>query len=89
MGPKSLVDRLQRAGRSSASAEEIALHTGVSTTTVHRVIADYNRRGATALETPGRGGRRCHYLTLEEEQAFLAGSLCQKGLCIHEFERFS
>ena len=52
--------------------EEIALHTGVSATTVHRVIATYNRLGSTALETPGKGGRRHEYLTLQEEKAFLA-----------------
>jgi hypothetical protein len=44
-------------------AEEIALHTGVSTTTVHRVIATYNRLGPAAMETPGKGGRRHEYLT--------------------------
>lgn len=53
-------------------AEEIALHTGVSVTTVHRVIATYNRLGPEALETPGKGGRRHQYLTLQEDQAFLA-----------------
>jgi transposase len=53
-------------------AEEIALHTGVSATTVHRVISTYNRVGPAALETPGKGGRRHQYLTLEEEKAFLA-----------------
>jgi transposase len=53
-------------------AEEIALHTGVSATTVHRVIATYNRLGPEALETSGKGGRRHQYLTLQEEQAFLA-----------------
>lgn len=52
-------------------AEEIALHTGVSATTVHRVIATYNRLGPTAMETPGKGGRRHEYLSLPEEQAFL------------------
>jgi transposase len=52
--------------------EEIALHTGVSVTTVHRVIATYNRLGPGALETPGKGGRRHQHLTLQEEQAFLA-----------------
>jgi hypothetical protein len=52
--------------------EEIALHTGVSVTTVHRVIAIYNRLGPEALETTGKGGRRHQYLTLQEEQAFLA-----------------
>src|SRR5260370_7118824 len=53
-------------------ADEIALHTGVSATTVHRVISTYNRLGPTAVETPGKGGRRHEYLTLEEEQQFLA-----------------
>src|SRR5438552_18296449 len=53
-------------------AEEIALHMGVSVTTVHRVISTYNRLGPAAMETPGKGGRRHQYLTLQEEQAFLA-----------------
>jgi transposase len=53
-------------------AEEIALHTGVSATTVHRVISTYNRLGPTALETPGKGGRRHEYLKLQEEKEFLA-----------------
>src|SRR5260370_32935143 len=48
-------------------AEEIAQHTGVSATTVHRVIATYNRLGPAAVETPGKGGRRHQYLTWEEE----------------------
>jgi DDE superfamily endonuclease len=38
-------------------AEEIALHTGVSARTVHRVIAIYNRLGPIAKETSGKGGR--------------------------------
>lgn len=53
-------------------AEEIAIHCGVSTTTVHHVIAAYNRRGVEAVETPGKGGRRSSYLSLEDERAFLA-----------------
>ena len=39
-------------------AEEIARHCGVSTATVHSVISRYNRFGVTAIETPGKGGRR-------------------------------
>ena len=58
-------------------AEEIALHTGVSATTVHRVISIYNRLGPTALETPGKGGRRHEYLTLQEEREFLAPFFAQ------------
>ena len=58
-------------------AEEIALHTGVSATTVHRVISNYNRLGPTALETPGKGGRRHEYLSLQEEKEFLAPFFAQ------------
>jgi transposase len=39
---------------------------------VHKVISLYNRFGVTALATPDKGGRRDVYLTLEEEQQFLA-----------------
>ncbi len=58
-------------------AQEIALHTGVSVSTVHRVISVYNRLGVAALETPGKGGRRHEYLTLPEEKAFLAPFFAQ------------
>lgn len=53
-------------------AEEIAEHTGVSVPTVRRVISGYNRLGPVALETPGKGGRRHEYLTVEQEREFLA-----------------
>ena len=53
-------------------AEQIATHCGVSTTTVHHVIAAYNRRGVQAVGTAGKGGRRSSYLSLEDEHAFLA-----------------
>lgn len=53
-------------------AEEIATHTGVSVSTVRRVISTYNRLGVAAVETPGTGGRRHEYQTLEQERAFLA-----------------
>ncbi len=52
-------------------AEEIAQQVGVSVTTVRRVISTYNRLGSAALETPGTGGRRHEYMTLEQERAFL------------------
>jgi transposase len=58
-------------------AEEIALHTGVSATTVHRVISTYNCQGPAAMETPGKGGRRHQYLTLPEEKEFLAPFFAQ------------
>ena len=53
-------------------ASSIALHCGVSVSTVHLVISSYNRLGPSALDTPGKGGRRNEYLTLIEEQTFLA-----------------
>jgi transposase len=53
------------------SATEIAKHTATSLRTVHQVIADYNRLGIAAIETPGQGGRRNAYLSWEEEQSFL------------------
>lgn len=53
-------------------AEEIAQHTGVSVTTVRRVISGYNRLGLTAIETPGQGGRRHEYLTVEQERQLLS-----------------
>ncbi len=54
------------------STAEIAKQTGVSQRTARRVISDYNRLGPDALETPGTGGRRHAYLTMEQERTFLA-----------------
>src|SRR5438067_7782160 len=56
---------------SPRKADEIALHTGVSTTTVHRVISRYNRLGPAVIERSEKGGRHHEYLTFEQEQAFL------------------
>src|SRR5437660_8285910 len=53
-------------------AEDIARHCGVSKASVHAVISSYNRLGVAAVETPGKGGRRSGYLSVEEEQEFLA-----------------
>ena len=61
-------------------AAQIALHTGTTERTVHQVISDYNRKGAEAIseaaslretETPGKGGRRRGYMSLESEKIFL------------------
>lgn len=51
---------------------EIALHTGTTVRTGHQVISDYNRLGAAAIETPGKGGRRKSYFSSQEEIAFPA-----------------
>lgn len=53
-------------------AEDIARHCGVSKASVHAVISSYNRLGVAAVETPGKGGRRSGYLSVEEETEFLA-----------------
>ena len=58
-------------------ARQIALHTGVSVATVRLVISTYNRLGPVALDTPGKGGRRNEYLTVVEEQTFLAPFLAR------------
>lgn len=57
--------------RAPRAASEIATTVGVSPTTVHRVISLYNRKGVAAVETPGKGGRRHQYLTVEQEHTFL------------------
>src|SRR5512135_3126004 len=56
---------------SPRKADEIALHTAVSATTVHRVISQYNRLGPAAIEQSAKGGRHHQDLTFEQEQAFL------------------
>jgi transposase len=58
-------------------AEEIARHCGVSKATVYAVISRYNRLGVAGVDTPGQGGRRRQYLTLEEEKEFLAPFFAQ------------
>ncbi len=52
-------------------AEEIARHTGVSATTVHRVIATYNHWGPAAINPSEKGGRHHQDLPREQEQALL------------------
>ncbi|MBE9193737.1 winged helix-turn-helix domain-containing protein [Gloeocapsopsis crepidinum LEGE 06123] len=61
-------------------AQEIALHTGTSVWTVHKVISKYNRYGAAAIETVGKGGRRNCYLSWQQEQEFLAPFFEQASL---------
>jgi transposase len=58
-------------------AAQIAKHCGVSTETVHQLISAYKRHGVAAVETAGKGGRRYGYLTLEQEQQFLAPFFAQ------------
>ena len=44
----------------------------LSVASVHKLLSAYNRRGAEAIETPGKGGRYNYYLTLEPAEKFLA-----------------
>jgi transposase len=62
-------------------AKDIARHTGVSVATVHKLISSYNRLGVAVVETPGKGGRRNEYMTVEEERELLRPfvELAQKG----------
>ncbi|MDJ0726405.1 MAG: winged helix-turn-helix domain-containing protein [Prochloraceae cyanobacterium] len=53
------------------TAKEIAQQIGISVPTVHKVISQYNRQGARAIETNGSGGRRNCYLSLKAEKEFL------------------
>jgi transposase len=52
-------------------AREIALHIGLSEQTVHNLVSKYNRFGASAIETPGKGGHKRFYFSMEEEADFL------------------
>lgn len=53
-------------------AEEIAKHLGVSRQQVLKIVNLYNKEGAQAIETEGKGGRYNSYLTEQEEKEFLA-----------------
>jgi transposase len=59
------------------SSSEIASHVAVTTSLVHKTISEYNRNGASAIETKGKGGRRHSYLTEQEEQDFMEGFMLQ------------
>lgn len=61
-------------------AAAIAKHTGTTVRTVHQVISDYNRRGAAAIETPGSGGRRRSYQSVDEEKQLL-DAIAPKAKC--------
>src|SRR6266566_432796 len=76
-------------------AKDIAKHTGVSVSTVHKLISTYNWQGVSAVETKGKGGRYHAYLTIEEERDLLRpfferaerGELTTVGQIKHAFEK--
>jgi transposase len=55
-----------------APAEEIAQRLGVSKAMVNILLSEYNRLGPEAVEAKGKGQRQRAYLSIVEEQEFLA-----------------
>lgn len=53
-------------------AEDIAECIGVSKSLVQKMVSRYNREGPQAIEIKSCGGRYHEYLSLEEEEKFLA-----------------
>jgi transposase len=62
-------------------SDEIAKHLAVSKSLVNKTISEFNKHGATAIETVGKGGRKNSYMTVEEETKFISAyiSEAQKG----------
>src|SRR5258707_15162125 len=58
-------------------ADEIALHTGVSATTVHRVIGRWNRLGTAAIEQSAKRGWHHENITPEKEKGLLQPFFCR------------
>ena len=62
-------------------SQEIANHLSVSVSFVHKTVSEYNRFGASSIETKGKGGRHHSYLKPEEERLFMESFIAkaQKG----------
>jgi transposase len=52
-------------------AIETANHLAVSESLVHKTISEYNKIGAKAIDTIGKGERRNGYLTIDQEKTFI------------------
>lgn len=65
-------------------SEEIAKHLAVSKSLVNKTVSEYNKQGASAIDTKGKGGRKNSYMTIEEETKFMNTyiSEAQKGQVI-------
>jgi len=57
---------------------EIANHLAVSESLVHKTVSEYNKLGANAIDTIGKGGRKNGYLTVDQEKVFFE-SVIQKA----------
>jgi transposase len=55
-----------------SKAEDIAICVGISKSHVQKIISRYNREGEKAVEIKSCGGRYHEYLSIEEEEKFLA-----------------
>ena len=55
----------------SRKSLEIANHLAVSKSLVNKTISEYNRFGASAIDTIGKGGRKNSYMTLTDETEFM------------------
>ncbi len=53
-------------------AEDIAARVGTSKSLVQKMVSRYNREGPQAIEIKSCGGRYHEYLSIEEEEKFLA-----------------
>jgi transposase len=53
-------------------AEDIAKSVGVSKSLVQKIISRYNKHGIPSIQMKSSGGRYHEYLTIEEEEQFLA-----------------
>jgi len=62
---------IRHAAVEPTTAEQIAKLCGVKKQTVSNLIAAYNKHGASAVETAGKGQRQKAYLSLNEEKEFL------------------
>jgi transposase len=69
-------------------SEEIAKHLAVSKSLVNKTISEYNRFGASSIETIGKGGRKNAYLEIEQEKDFINSyiSKAQKGHIVTALE---
>ena len=78
------------------TAKQIARHTGVSVSSVHNLVSNYNRFGPEALEGSKDSKRRRCYFSRERESEFLApfldeasaGQICVAGRIKQALENY-
>ena len=78
------------------TARQIARHTGVSVSSVHNLVSNYNRLGPEAVEGSKQSKRRRCYFSRERESEFLAsfleeastGQICVAGRIKQALENY-